>query len=208
MYLEYFSQLSQSSLQKHPIFSWFSIFHSIAESQKLWVEIWAYLNHWVSLYEDVVFKLLEFGWGTKVYVQNQSGPSNDILHRFCLTRGSTLTSQDYNPSSVVYVSKPIRAIWQYLISEFCALLCCSLSQWWEFKPGAGRASLYRHPWNRLRVWKITRDAHLMRKWRAPFFLLSFLCLRFVHNHGIFSGSGRIFTLPFLEQLKIKPGIIR
>ena len=27
-----------------------------------------------------------FGWGTKVYVQNQSGPSNDILHRFCFVR--------------------------------------------------------------------------------------------------------------------------
>ena len=64
----------------------------------------------------------------KVYVQNQSGPSNGILHRFCLTRGSTLTSQDYDLSSVVYVSKLIRAIWGYLLSEFCALLCCSLSQ--------------------------------------------------------------------------------
>jgi hypothetical protein len=28
-----------------------------------------------------------FGWGTKVYVQNQSGPSNGILHHFCLTGG-------------------------------------------------------------------------------------------------------------------------
>ena len=26
-------------------------------------------------------------WGTKVYVQNQSGSSNDIWHRFCLTGG-------------------------------------------------------------------------------------------------------------------------
>ena len=41
----------------------------------------------------------------KVYVQNQSGPSNGNLHRFCLTRVSTLTSQDYNPSSVVLVSR-------------------------------------------------------------------------------------------------------
>ena len=70
----------------------------------------------------------DVGWGTKVYVQKQSGPSNGILHRFCLTKGSTLTSQDYNPSSVVYVSKPTRAIWRYLLSEFRALLCCSLSQ--------------------------------------------------------------------------------
>ena len=46
----------------------------------------------------------------RMNVQNQSGPSNGILHRFCLTGGSTLTSQDYDPSSVVYVSKPIRAI--------------------------------------------------------------------------------------------------
>ena len=54
------------------------------------------------------------------------------LKTFCIVfvglRGSALTSQDYNPSSVVYVSKPVRAIWQYLLSEFCALLCCSLSQ--------------------------------------------------------------------------------
>jgi hypothetical protein len=34
----------------------------------------------------------------------------------------------YNPGSVVYVLKPARAIWRYLLSEFCALLCCSLSQ--------------------------------------------------------------------------------
>ena len=34
-----------------------------------------------------------FGWGTKVYVQNRLGPSNNTLHRFCLTVGSTLTSQ-------------------------------------------------------------------------------------------------------------------
>ena len=64
----------------------------------------------------------------KVYVQTWLAPSNGILHRFCLTKGSTLTSQDHDPSSVVYVSKPVRAIWQYLLSEFCALLCCSLSQ--------------------------------------------------------------------------------
>ena len=32
-----------------------------------------------------------------VYVQNWSGPSNGILHRFCLTGGSTLTSQDQVP---------------------------------------------------------------------------------------------------------------
>ena len=48
------------------------------------------------------------------------------MHRYHLTL--TLTSQDYNPSSVVYVLKPVRAIWLYLLSEFCALLCCSFSQ--------------------------------------------------------------------------------
>ena len=74
----------------------------------------------------VVF--LSFGWWTKVYVWKRSAPSNVILHRICLTKGSTLTSQDHDPRSVVYVSKPTRAIWRYLLSEFCALLSCSLSQ--------------------------------------------------------------------------------
>jgi hypothetical protein len=41
-----------------------------------------------------------FGWGTKVYVQNWSEPSSGILLHYHLTRGSTLTSQDYSPSSV------------------------------------------------------------------------------------------------------------
>ena len=50
-----------------------------------------------------------------------------------MTRGSTLTSQDYNPSSVVYVPEPIRAILWYLalietqsvvmtLSKFAAIL--------------------------------------------------------------------------------------
>ena len=42
--------------------------------------------------------------------------SNGILHNFCLTRKSTLTSQDYSPSSVVYIPEPVRAIWRYLPS--------------------------------------------------------------------------------------------
>ena len=89
--------------------------------------------HWLgekSIFRKFTFGIYDrlFGWGTKVYVQNQSGPSNSILHCFCLTKGSTLISQDYDPSSVVYVSKPIRAVWRYLLSKFCALLCCSLSQ--------------------------------------------------------------------------------
>ena len=58
---------------------------------------------WSSFYS----KLWSFGWGTKVYVQKRSGPSSSILHQFCLTKGSTLTSQDYSPASVVYVSKLI-----------------------------------------------------------------------------------------------------
>ena len=55
-------------------------------------------------------KKSEFGWGRKVYVQNRSEPSSSILHCYHLTRGSTLTSQEYSPSSVVYVPEPIRAI--------------------------------------------------------------------------------------------------
>ena len=39
--------------------------------------------------------------------------STGILHRFCLTRGSMLTSHDYSPSSVVYIPEPIRAIGCY-----------------------------------------------------------------------------------------------
>ena len=69
-----------------------------------------------------------FGWLTKVYVWKRSGPSNVILHRFCLTKGSTLNSQESHPRSVVYVSKPTRAIWRYLLSEFRALLCLSSAQ--------------------------------------------------------------------------------
>ena len=64
-------------------------------------------NNWV---------FFQLGWGTKVYVQNWSEPSNNILLCFCLIRGSTLTSQDYSPSSVVCVPKLIRAIWRYLLS--------------------------------------------------------------------------------------------
>ena len=46
----------------------------------------------------------------KVYVQNQLEPSSSILHRY------RLTSQDYNPSSVVYVPEPIRAIYLAVFS--------------------------------------------------------------------------------------------
>ena len=48
-----------------------------------------------------------FGWGTEVYVQNWLEPSNGISQRFCLTRESTLTSQDYSPSSVVYIPERV-----------------------------------------------------------------------------------------------------
>ena len=51
-----------------------------------------------------------FRCGTKVNVQNRSEPSSGILHCYHLTRGSMLTSQDYSPSSVVYVPELIRAI--------------------------------------------------------------------------------------------------
>ena len=43
-------------------------------------------------------------------------PSSGILHHYHLTSGSTLTSQDYNPSSVVYVPEPIRAIYLAVFS--------------------------------------------------------------------------------------------
>ena len=43
----------------------------------------------------------------KAYVQNRLEPSSGILHRYPLSRGSMLTSQDYGPSSVVYVPEPI-----------------------------------------------------------------------------------------------------
>ena len=56
------------------------------------------------------FEAYEDKKGTKVYVQNWSEPSSCILHRYHLTRGSMLTSQDYSPSSVVYMPEPIRAI--------------------------------------------------------------------------------------------------
>ena len=51
-----------------------------------------------------------FWCGMNVYLQNWLAPSSNILHCFHFTRGSTLTSQDYRPSSVVYVPEPIRAI--------------------------------------------------------------------------------------------------
>ena len=38
----------------------------------------------------------------KVYVQNRLEPSSGILLHYHLTRGSRLTSQDYNPSSAVF----------------------------------------------------------------------------------------------------------
>ena len=57
----------------------------------------------------IAFEIAEqFGWGAKVYAQNRLEPSSGILHY--LTWGSTLSSQDYNPSSVVYVPEPIRSI--------------------------------------------------------------------------------------------------
>ena len=43
-------------------------------------------------------------------VRNWLEPSSGILHHYYLTRGSTLTSQDYSPSSVVYVPELTRAI--------------------------------------------------------------------------------------------------
>ena len=59
----------------------------------------------------VIFSFLQFGWGTKVYVWKRSGPSNVNLHRFCLTKRSTLTSQDHDLSSVVYRLGPSDGIY-------------------------------------------------------------------------------------------------
>jgi hypothetical protein len=64
--------------------------------------------HWKTLFTRQFITLGEFGWETKVNVQNRSEPSSSVLHCYHLTRGSTLTSQDYSPSSVVYVPEPIR----------------------------------------------------------------------------------------------------
>ena len=87
-----------------------------------------YLEAFLTRGCQILFVKLQFGWWTKVYVWKRSGPSNVILHRFCLTKGSTLNSQESHPRSLVYVSKPTRAIWRYLLSEFRALLCCCTAQ--------------------------------------------------------------------------------
>ena len=83
----------------------------------------------VPLSKNIISLLQSFGWLTKVYVWKRSGPSNVILHRFCLTKGSTKSSQESHPRSVVYVSKLTKAIWRYLLSEFRALLCLSSAQY-------------------------------------------------------------------------------
>jgi len=78
----------------------------------------------------VEFKFdLTFGWGTKDYVQNWLEPFSGILHHYHLTRESTLTNQDYNPSSVVYVPEPIRAIYWYLPSIEMQSVVMTLSEW-------------------------------------------------------------------------------
>ena len=77
----------------------------------------------------LLFYFFQLGRWPKVYVQKRWMSSSNILHQFCLT---THTSQDYDPSSVVYVSKLARAIWRYLPSEFCALLCCSFCQFFVY----------------------------------------------------------------------------
>ena len=57
-------------------------------------------------YADININIHVFRWGIKVYVQFWLEPSSGILHRYQLTRGFTLTSQNHNPSSVVYVPEP------------------------------------------------------------------------------------------------------
>ena len=46
-----------------------------------------------------------------------------------LIRGSKLTIQDYNPSSVVYAAEPIRAIWRYLALIETQLVVMTLSKY-------------------------------------------------------------------------------
>ena len=49
-----------------------------------WSAIWRYFVATTLLRLGMIMDVPKLGWGTKVYVQNQSGPSNGILHRFCL----------------------------------------------------------------------------------------------------------------------------
>ena len=86
-----------------------------------------------------VFSLL--GWRTKVYVQTWLAPSNGILHRFCLTKESTLTSQDCSSSSVVCILEPIRAIWLYLPSIQTQLVVVTLCQFWPIKVHFGKTNI-------------------------------------------------------------------
>ena len=74
------------------------------------------------------FQPLLLGWGTKVCVHNWLEPSGGILHRYHLTRGSTLTSQDYSPSSVVYVPEPIRVHLAVFSIDRNAIGCCDFSK--------------------------------------------------------------------------------
>ena len=114
-----------------------------------------------------------FRWGSKIYVQNQSGPSNSILHRFCLTRGSTLTSQDYDPSSVVYVLTyhlVPRAIWPYYVkwnfSTFCGL---SRSTTYLYLPQGriGPLDPRSYPQGGVQIYPMANLLHKMWKQKYP-----------------------------------------
>ena len=124
-----------------------------------------------------------FGWLTKVYVWKRSGPSNGILHRFCLTKGSTKSSQESHPRSVVYVSKLTRAIWRYLLSEFRALLCLSSAQLNHFRKWQCQKFVKGQRCQRWTNWQIRTKARTTKEKevisRYYFFILnSIKCLPF------------------------------
>ena len=75
-----------------------------------WLLAWLVTLHWLTAHHTLGAIACPANW-VEFSLQNRWGLSNGILHRFCLTGGYTLTSQDYSPSSVVCV-----AIWRYLPS--------------------------------------------------------------------------------------------
>ena len=116
-------------------------------------------------------------WKNKqmVFVQNQLEPSTGILHHYHLIRGSTLTSQDYNPSSVVYVSEPIRDHLAVFSIDRNAICCYDfiwmLLQKWFLPAKAG-----------LCMKTSSNTATFLTLWKAHFFGAKFCC----HARDFFS----------------------
>ena len=72
---------------------------------------------------------------------------------------------------MVYVLKPTRAIWRYLLSKFCALLCCSLSQcntWWFSKCLEAASKLRQHFWSVLSSTGPSRNARAQLSFVEPY----------------------------------------